>query len=341
MKETFSNFNVNMSDCIKDHGMNVIQTTTDMIQNLGPHFDIAIKIATYILEIYDKAQTNKKICRVFADRVDLALTSIKYLKRHMDKNVEKFKEKSYFESFMHFIEVLENIKKFLEEISEIKGFKKYFVANVINQQLNDIRDDFDHCYKSLQLAIAIDDVVSRENENEEIKSDLSQLKGFYKDIKQNFNITDQKLSIITAKIEMLEKNSSILDKSKPPEIGPVDLIVPEELIERKSIVLRKYKNLDVACKPTKYSLKDDNPESKKAGATLTIWNELSECPYIIKFLGISNLDIYTENVMVLEWAEFGDLKSLYESKNLNWKLKLSMARDVFRGLCFLNHIRKF
>ncbi|CAB4373458.1 unnamed protein product [Rhizophagus irregularis] len=339
MKETFSSFTVDMSECVKDHGINIIQTTADIIQNLEPHFDIAIKIATYILVIYDKAKTNKKICRVFADRVDLALTSIKYLQRHIDKNIEKFHEKSYFESFMHFIEVLEHIKNFVEEVSEFKGFKKFFVASVVNQQLNEIRDDFDNCYKSLQLAIAIDDVVNRENENEEIKSDLSQLKGFFEDIKYSFNITDQKLSIITAKIEMLEKNSSILDKSKPPTIGPENLIVPEDIIERNSVVLRKYRNLDVACKPTKYSTDDNNPESKKAGATLTIWNELSECPYIIKFLGVSNLDIYNENVTVLEWAEFGDLKGLYERKNLNWKLKLSMARDVFRGFCFLNHIR--
>ncbi|GBC01999.1 hypothetical protein RclHR1_04400022 [Rhizophagus clarus] len=337
MKETFASFSVNVSESVKDHGINIIQTTTDIIQNLGPHFDIAIKIASYILEIYDKAKTNKKICRVFADRVDLALTSINYLKRHMDQNIEKFQEKSYFESFIHFIEVLEKVKNFVEEVSEIKGFKKFFVANVVNQQLNEIRDDFDHCYKSLQLAITIDDVVNRDKENEEIKSDLGQLKGFYEDIKQNFHMTDQKLSIIAAKIEMLEKNSSILDKSKPPEIGPENLIEPEEPIDRNSVILRKYRNLDVACKPTKYSLNSTNPESKKAGATLKIWNELSECPYIIKFLGISNLDIYAENVMVLEWAEFGDLKSLYESKNLNWKLKLSMARDVFRGLCVLHH----
>ncbi|PKY43676.1 hypothetical protein RhiirA4_510735 [Rhizophagus irregularis] len=225
-----------MSECVKDHGINIIQTTADIIQNLEPHFDIAIKIATYILVIYDKAKTNKKICRVFADRVDLALTSIKYLQRHIDKNIEKFHEKSYFESFMHFIEVLEHIKNFVEEVSEFKGFKKFFVANVVNQQLNEIRDDFDNCYKSLQLAIAIDDVVNRENENEEIKSDLSQLKGFFEDIKHSFNITDQKLSIITAKIEMLEKNSSILDKSKPPTIGPENLIVPEDIIERNSVV---------------------------------------------------------------------------------------------------------
>ncbi|PKC08331.1 kinase-like protein [Rhizophagus irregularis] len=340
MKETFSSFSIDVSESVKDHGIKVIQTTADIIQNLIPHFDIAINIASCILEIYEKAKTNKKICRVFADRVELALTSINYLKRHMDKNVEKFREKSYFKNFMHFIEVLDKIKNFVEEISEIKGFKKYLVANVINQQLNEIRDDFDHWYKSLQLVITIGDVISREIENEEIKSDLSQLKGLYEDIKQNFNITDQKLSIITAKIEMLEKNSSILDKSKPPEIGPEHLTVPEEpIIERNSVILRKYKKFDVACKPTKYSLNDTSPDSKKAGATLTIWNELNECPYIIKFFGISNLDIYTENVMVLEWAEFGDLKSLYESKNLNWKLKLSMARDIFRGLCFLNYIR--
>ncbi|RIA79162.1 kinase-like domain-containing protein [Glomus cerebriforme] len=336
MKETFSSFDT--SGSAQDHGMQIIQTAADVVKNLGPHFEIAISISTYILEIYDKAKTNKKICRVFADRVDLALTSIKYLRRHIDKDFEKFQEKSYFESFMHFIEVLENIKKFIEDVSEINGFKKFFVANVVNQQLNYIRDDFDHCYKSLQLAIAIDDVINREKENDDIKNDMNQLKGYYEDIKENFHLTDQKLSIIAAKIETLEKNSSILDKSKPPEIDMKELLDPEEPVYRNSIILKKYRTFNVACKPIKYSLNDDNPDSKKVKATLAIWNELGDCPYIIKFRGTSHLDGY-KNIIVLDWADFGDLKTLYENMNLDWKLKLSMARDIFRGLCFLNHIR--
>ena len=62
--------------------------------------------------------------------------------------------------------------------SSMASFKKFFIANIVNQQLNDIRDDFDHCYKSLQLAISIDDVVNREIENDEIKNDLNHLKKF-------------------------------------------------------------------------------------------------------------------------------------------------------------------
>ncbi|GBB98111.1 hypothetical protein RclHR1_03140010 [Rhizophagus clarus] len=338
MRKTLTNFDdPPTAGSETDTAICIVQTAAEIIKTLEPHFEIAIIIASTITEICDKAKANKKICRVLADRVDLALISINYLKRHMDKSVEKFREKSYFESFMHFIEVLENIKNFAEEVSEIKGFKKFFVANVVNQQLNNIRDDFDYCYKSLQLAFTIDGFVNRENENEEIISDLNQLKY---DIKQNFHVTEQKLSIIAAKIEMLEKNSSVLNKSKPPEIEQKHLIYPEVPIVRNSVVLRKYKNLDVACKPTKYSPEVDTPQSKEAGATLMIWKDLSECPYIIKFMGISKLhnsDIYTENVIVLEWAEFGNLKSLYESENLNWKLKLNMVRDVFRGLCVLHH----
>src|SRR5687767_11899885 len=119
MIETFSDFSTseNSLESCKEHGIFLVQTAAEVVETLIPHFDIAMKLASYILEIYDKAKTNKKICRVLVDRVDLALTSIKHLRRHMDKDFKKFQEKSYFESFMHFIEVLENIKKFVEEIS--------------------------------------------------------------------------------------------------------------------------------------------------------------------------------------------------------------------------------
>src|ERR1051325_6595159 len=177
----------------KETGIFVVETAVgtaaSVIECLGPHVEVALRLASYILEVYEKAKSNKSICRVLADRADLALTSLKYLKRHLDNDFKKFQEKCYFESFMHFVEVLENIKKFTEEVSEIHGFKKFFVANSINEEFIAIRDDFDHCYKSLQLAISIDEVVNREKDDKDIKNDLNQLKEYFGYMKKNFNLS--------------------------------------------------------------------------------------------------------------------------------------------------------
>ncbi|CAB5203062.1 unnamed protein product [Rhizophagus irregularis] len=45
-----------------------------------------------------------------------------------------------------------------------------------------------------------------------------------------------------------------------------------------------------------------------------------------------------EDYMIIEWAEFNNLKNVYENTKLSWQLKLFIARDIFRGLCFLHFI---
>lgn len=323
----------------KENAKVVFKTTTEIAQKFIPYLDTAISLANSIIECYDLAKYNKEICRVMADRVELAVASIKLLKRSIN-NGAQLQEKSYYEAFIHFNEILIQIVSFVKEVSSMNKFIEFFNAAYVKSQFEVIRDDFDHAYKALHLAISIDQVIDREKEDRTIKTTLQELKEYYQNIHKgmsdNYNLT----TVLAAKVENLEKNSDKNSPFEPPRIDPRD-ITPHDLVTeyRGNVKLMKYKTLDVACKKIKTSIDEDSPDSKRVRGTLAIWNQLHECPHIIRFLGISKLDF--GNCMIFEWAELGNLKSVYEGKALSWQAKLNIARDVSRGLGFLHVIGKF
>ncbi|PKC14309.1 kinase-like protein [Rhizophagus irregularis] len=88
--------------------------------------------------------------------------------------------------------------------------------------------------------------------------------------------------------------------------------------------------MDVACKP----ISMDNIQ--RIQKHLAILKKLDTCPYIIQFHGLS--EINGENVMIFEWAEYGTLRELYLNYNIEWDAKISIARNICRGLIFLHAV---
>ncbi|GBB86507.1 hypothetical protein RclHR1_12930004 [Rhizophagus clarus] len=65
--------------------------------------------------------------------------------------------------------------------------------------------------------------------------------------------------------------------------------------------------------------------------------KIERLPIYIKFHGLS--EIYREKVMVFEWAELGTLKDVYRNFKIDWEAKISLARDICRGLAFLQSVK--
>ncbi|CAB5209089.1 unnamed protein product [Rhizophagus irregularis] len=100
---------------------------------------------------------------------------------------------------------------------------------------------------------------------------------------------------------------------------------------RVKIQKKIYNALEVACKP----ISVDNIQKTKKH--LAILEKLDACPYIIKFHGLS--EIATEKVMVFEWAELGNLKDVYQQFKIDWEAKITITRDICRGLAFLQSVK--
>jgi len=101
---------------------------------------------------------------------------------------------------------------------------------------------------------------------------------------------------------------------------------------RKRYWLNSGEKVPVACK------RFDTPQTQKFQDQLIVMNKLNNCPYILKFLGLSALEWepLESIVMVFEWAEKDNLKRLYEKYSISWPTKLNIAVGICRGLIFLH-----
>lgn len=69
-------------------------------------------------------------------------------------------------------------------------------------------------------------------------------------------------------------------------------------------------------------------------AHLAILSKLYPSNNMIRFHGTSCVD--RKNVMVFDWADSGDLKTVYSGNTIPWNDKLKIAHDICNGLVFLH-----
>ncbi|CAG8835519.1 23277_t:CDS:2, partial [Gigaspora margarita] len=62
-------------------------------------------------------------------------------------------------------------------------------------------------------------------------------------------------------------------------------------------------------------------------------------PQILKFYGHS--EVNNRQVMIIEWAERGNLKELYEKHDIPWRRKIQIAKEILLGLLFLRTVNVF
>lgn len=106
-------------------------------------------------------------------------------------------------------------------------------------------------------------------------------------------------------------------------------------VTRGKISKKLYRKcVDVACKPIDLQVEDPK-EAARIQGHLAILGKLQNSPHIIKFFGLSYSG--SGRVLVLEWAEHGSLKDLYNKYDIKWHGKVRMALEICRGLSFLHN----
>ncbi|CAB4480732.1 unnamed protein product [Rhizophagus irregularis] len=217
-------------------------------------------------------------------------------------------------SFLH-LDMIE-MMKFLDNIeggiTTIENRTKKFVSNT-----NEIQ------FQNQEIIFKINNV---ENQNNKIIEQNNKILE-YGDKSKSLDFTPLNEEII--KIFLLNEqvnNSNLIlvtNQIKPSELEDAS----HHVIRKGSIQKKVYRAMDVACK----SISMNNIQKH-----LAILEKLNICPYIIQFYGLS--EICEKNVMVFEWAEHGNLRELYLNNNIRWDAKISIARDICRGLAFLHSV---
>ncbi|CAG8796147.1 44813_t:CDS:2 [Gigaspora margarita] len=310
------------------------------IVTLGTNFDILKNIVSEVMQIYANAKHNKKICASLLVRVNTAKINVEILQ--LQPRICDHK------AFYRFVEVLKKIKNFMNDVSNLSGWKKYATTNSVQETFTKLISEFDQSMNDLHFTIIISNEEQRKLDQENLNADFEEMKQFLKTIAGGVTDNNSQINTIINELQIINEKVGLLINSlnnagnqinhlKAIKINPKelnDLPYGEiKLCAGKSIVKKLYRGNNVACKPTNV-VDDGTSVNQRIQAQLVILGKLKECPNILKFYGLSNLD--DNQVMVFEWADKGNLRELYLNQDIDLVEKVHIALDICRGLVFLH-----
>ncbi|CAJ0901662.1 9839_t:CDS:2 [Entrophospora sp. SA101] len=302
----------------------------DIIGLCFPLIKIIIKLSKEAYKSAEDARYTKKTCLLLSDRLEAGSHALSDLYRHREEKDKKgkFKSSNFYDNLQSYVNAATEIKKFIDEISKSNETVKAHSHKVKVKQLVKRYDD---AFADLKLGISIDKF-KKIGDLEIIME--TEFKEILETIKASLN---NQSSVMKLTIDTLASMNSNNNKQQHDikAIPPGDLKDPEpkEVVKRVKIIKKLLNGIEpVACK----LLTDEDYNGEKFNTILAILSKLVLSNNIIRFYGILSSDCGASKVMVFEWAEYGNLKSLYETCKITWKQKLKIVHDVCAGLSFLH-----
>ncbi|CAG8649923.1 28404_t:CDS:2 [Gigaspora margarita] len=277
------------------------------------------------------------------DRVKAAEYSMDKIVRSIEKKKTDFRDKSYYYAFEKFKNNLTQIKEYCKSVSKLKGYKRFLHATDVKNKFDQLRDDFDRCMHDLSFAIDVYNIIDKEEESERVDKSLKEVKESLEQLDdkldEGFNQIGVKLDDgnkqVCDKLDLVAQRIDIMLLTKQGDeknnIDPSELSEPMKQKTIGNIVKKLYKGstIEVACKPI-----DGQNENE-----MSILRKLSLSPQILKFYGHSVVN--NSQIMVIEWAEHGNLRELYNKHDIPWTRKIQIAKDILLGLLFLRTVNVF
>ncbi|EXX79299.1 hypothetical protein RirG_006970 [Rhizophagus irregularis DAOM 197198w] len=340
-------------DSIATTGIEFAKGTLDTANIIGnaikpymPLINTVTNLISQIIKIYETAQYNKKICKALLVRAEAAEFAVNILQRRQDENEALFLQQAFYKSFVKFKEILQKIKDFAGDVTNLHGFRKYLKSTAIKGKFTELIDDYDTAMKDLSFTMIISSDEQKKIDNVSLEEDIAETLEFVKKVEGGIDGLSQKVNMVYQSVELLKTQASstnsisIFAEVHAPEVDSTFLADPP--IFRKTdqrgndpfLVRKIYKQgIEVACKPIIIP-KKDTLEYQRTQTHLAILGKISESRNILLFYGISYVDNHI--VMVLEWAEKGNLKEVYKQYDITWNRKVHMVLDICRGIMFLN-----
>ncbi|CAG8715082.1 21651_t:CDS:2 [Gigaspora margarita] len=345
-----SKIEVNITDGV----IKTVGAVSTAISNYVPLISSITNLIIEIISINETAQYNKKICSALLDRADIAHAAMKSLNRRKQENEENFKRQDYYNAFKRFETVLQKIRDFAADITNLQGYRKFVMATEVKDTFIKLTSEFDTAMKDLHFNMTLANDEQSKLDNISLKEDLNDMAEFLLKIDGGITDHNKKIDAILQEVLLIKlqvQSNSNQNESIPFLTGQIQAtqIPPNEFEEpirregdrrgtKEPFVVRKLfrKTLEVACKPIKFQ---KDLDSQKFKMQLAILGILGEAPNVLKFYGISYIDNYS--VMVSEWAELGNLKEVYEKFDIPWCKKVQLSLDICRGIAFLNSVNIF
>ncbi|CAG8729175.1 32512_t:CDS:2 [Gigaspora margarita] len=305
-----------------------IETAIPFLKFIPIIIDI-INVTEEIALIYQSAEHNKHISKSLFERIVAVETSLRLLKAYKDEHKEFF-NKQNFVAMQKLSDNIQKMKKFISEITQLKGLMKYSQTKSIQTIFYELTAEFNNCINTLNFTVADDTEVHKENEKEIIDNDLEELNQYL--FKIGGGITDENNNISETVNEINVVKKLILDSKTNRQQIQQAIDVQNKLLklddfretnETRGKKVRKYiRIIDNIAVAFKYVADESD-------------TNLKDCHQIIQFHGL--LSDGERCYIVSEWAEHSNLREFYTNYSgpIDIRKKLNIAVDIARGLNFL------
>ncbi|CAB5368049.1 unnamed protein product [Rhizophagus irregularis] len=335
-----------------------VELTTSVVIPLSQFIPLirdVSEIFSKVTDLYRSAQHNKNITMILMQRISTANISVNILQAREDLLTS-----IYYKSLQRLVQVLHNMIKFIEDITQYNTVQKFLGAKKIENGFKELCKEYDSSMTLLNFNLLVN--FNTENEDKIVKEDVEQLVKFQEalvesmnDVKQNvFHTNDQMNSVVERISEMaitMHNMQSMMGSKKEDADqiqNKIDIIFRTDKLPFKDYEeadeisirgerLRKY--IQVKNKEEFAFKVVDQYHINKVKNQVTILMKLKDCQNIINFYGLTSDGFKT--YLVTEWAEKGSLREyiLNHEQNIDLKLKIKIAYDIAKGLNFLNSVK--
>ncbi|CAB5209095.1 unnamed protein product [Rhizophagus irregularis] len=326
-----------MVDAFKSNIPNgTTQAIVTVAEAVAPFLPLAALVATLtkeIVEAYENVQYNKKTCSALVNRVEAAETSIKALMRQKEENLKNFRDQNYYKTFIRFTNCLKQIKKLFDDISQLPKFKKFVSSASIRERFEKSIKEFNSCSNDLNLAISIatqdqlnKDLIILHDDMIEMNKFLHKIEGGITDTVNNTETIVNKLEIQNNEIKIIVEN--IIEQNK--RLTEMNERLDEDKKENKTI---KFTSLNRVIDSI-FLLNKQVNEQNSAIVVKAKEIKASELKDPLKYVPPRQ-----GSRVKIQKKVYNALEVACKPISIDWEAKISIARDICRGLAFLQSVK--
>ncbi|CAB4423355.1 unnamed protein product [Rhizophagus irregularis] len=329
----------------------IMKGLSDIAQNFdnfAPVISKICKLGEQVIELYEKAQHNKKLCGLLLKRCNCAVASVKDLDIRKIEYKEFFFKKGNLELLIAFSKCIEKSKEFISRVSKIHKLMKYLLAGSIEDDLKELVNEFDGYMLSLNFSFTIqtrdDSIIIKDyviqihellSNVYNIPNDKQKQQNFYSEVDlvirehRKFLIQNENTNSVEL-ITNVEENEPLLNGN---DYQKTDHHSSEKIEKRISFK----DSIDVSFKEFSNISSSNNVDTQiEVRRQVNILKILKNSDHIIRFFGVAQEN--SKFYLVTEWMDYGNLYEYYTKfrDNMNWRTKIRFSLDICRGVMYLH-----
>ncbi|CAG8741990.1 24696_t:CDS:2, partial [Dentiscutata erythropus] len=232
-----------------------------------------------MLVIYENAKCAQKICSALLERVEYSKTAMESLKRNQHCYEEYFKKQDYYNNWVKFINILEDIKKFAKEVTQLPWYKKYTNGIEIKNKFEKLIKEFEEICEAINFKRTMYNAEKKEMEAKDVTDDLELLK--------------KTVATLKSDIERINSQLPSGNTSEKPSVPRID---PNELKELSYSDVRSSKKVTDGFEARVSNFKHSCNISESS-------SEIKNLPDVIRWLAPEMMLQTTNNYNIHSWDD--------------------------------------